>query len=121
MRTRHDPFGDSPVDPLRPGSTLPSAARELFNGVIGDAPVAAGSGLFGPVVVASLLVGYALLLELFGAAAVSALRVPLFAGAVLLSGRLTLVAVGAGVDVGMSRSMTLTTSCGARAPSSRAA
>ncbi|HEX7222724.1 MAG TPA: diguanylate cyclase [Candidatus Limnocylindrales bacterium] len=99
MRTRHDPFGDSPVDPLRPGSTLPSAARELVNGIIGDAPVAAGSRLFGPVVVASLLVGYALLLELFGAAAVSALRVPLFAGAVLLSGRLTLVAVGAGVGI----------------------
>ena len=78
---------------------LPAAVRELLGGFVGDPPVAAGSGLFGPLVVAFLLAAYALLLGQFEAAAVSALRVPLFAGAVLLSGRLMATAVAAGIVI----------------------
>jgi diguanylate cyclase (GGDEF)-like protein len=99
MRARHEPFGGRPVDSARPRRVLPPAVHDLVHGMAGDPPLGTGFGLAGPLLVAFLLAGFAILVEVFGGPAVSMLRLPLFVAAVLLSGRLALLSVGLGVGI----------------------
>jgi diguanylate cyclase (GGDEF)-like protein len=102
MRTHLDQLGATPAGFRRPRTGLSRVVRDLVRGMVGDPPIAAGAGWRGPVLVVVLLVFYAGLLETFGTPAVSVLRLPLFVAAVLLSGRLTVLALIAGVATALT-------------------
>ena len=77
------------VDAARP---FPQTVLRLARGIAGDAPVALGHGVPVSVQVVLLVAAYGLFLALFGAGAVALLRIPIFVAAVILPGRLLIVA-----------------------------